>query len=87
MVRLGLQGVELLEHGRVTLPVPEPHLTWLRDLRQGRHTMEDALEFAKSLEGELRDLRNTSSLPEKPDYKRANRWLIGVYLHHWADTL
>jgi hypothetical protein len=86
MVRLGLQGVELLERGTLTLPIPEPHLSWLRDLRQGRHTMQEALDFAESLENELRRLRNASWLPEKPDYERANNWLISVYLHHWRST-
>ncbi len=28
-VRLGLQGIELLTTGRITLPVPEPHRTYL----------------------------------------------------------
>lgn len=37
MVRLGVQGVELLETGRISLPLREPWLSWLRDLRQGGH--------------------------------------------------
>src|SRR5690606_7796194 len=42
MVRLGVQGVELLETGRITLPMPQPWRTWLRDLRQGRHSRQEA---------------------------------------------
>jgi hypothetical protein len=34
-LRLGLQGVELLTTGRITLPVPEPHRTYLRSIRRG----------------------------------------------------
>jgi hypothetical protein len=37
MIRLGLQGVELLTTGHITLPIPEPHLTYLRDLRAGTY--------------------------------------------------
>ena len=35
MLRLGVQGIELLETGEITLPVPEPFLTYLRDLKTG----------------------------------------------------
>ena len=34
-LRLGLQGVELLTTGRITLPVPEPHRAYLRSIRKG----------------------------------------------------
>src|SRR5437868_3844965 len=32
MIRLGLQGIELLETGTITLPMPEPWRTWIIDL-------------------------------------------------------
>jgi hypothetical protein len=56
MVRLGVQGVELLETGRITLPMPQPWLTWIRDLRTGGHTMEEALDAAAGLEDRIRTL-------------------------------
>jgi uncharacterized protein len=34
-LRLGLQGIELLSTGRITLPVPEPHREYLRSIRRG----------------------------------------------------
>lgn len=87
MVRLGLQGVELLTTGRITLPMPEPDRTWLRELREGKHTMTEALSRAVELENELRRLRNSSGLPEKPDYERANKWLIDTYRREWQHAL
>lgn len=86
MVRLGLQGVELLTTGRITLPMPEPDRTWLRELREGKHDMAAALARAVELETELRALRNSSGLPAEPDYDRANRWLIGVYQREWRHA-
>ncbi|CAM3659412.1 DNA polymerase beta superfamily protein [Kibdelosporangium persicum] len=83
MVRLGVQGVELLETGRITLPIPEPWLAWLRDLRQGRHTKDEALAAADELEAKLEKLITTSPLPEHPDRERANRWLIEAYRRVW----
>lgn len=34
-LRLGIQGVELLSTGRITLPVPQPHRDYLRAVRRG----------------------------------------------------
>jgi uncharacterized protein len=84
MVRLGVQGVELLETGRMTLPIAEPWLTWLRDLRQGRHTQDEAVEAAAELEDRLDQLtRGASPLPDEPDRDWANRWLVHAYDSAW----
>lgn len=85
MVRLGVQGVELMETGRITLPVPEPHLSWLRELRQGRRTREEALDAAADLEARLEVLDTTSPLPPEPDRARADVWLAEQYRQRWAD--
>ncbi len=85
MVRLGLQGVELMETGRITLPVPEPWRTWITDLRVGKHTQAEALEVTVSLEEALKRLRITSELPERPDREAADRWLISTYETLWAQ--
>lgn len=85
MVRLGLQGVELMETGRITLPVPEPHLSWLRELRQGRRTQEEALDAA-DLEARLEVLETTSPLPPDPDRARVDAWLTEQYLRRWASS-
>ncbi len=85
MVRLGVQGVELLETGRITLPIAEPWLSWLRDLRQGRHTRDEALAAAAELEARLDVLETTSPLPPHPDRAAADRWLVGAYGRAWAS--
>jgi hypothetical protein len=84
MVRLGLQGVELLESGRISLPVPEPHRTWLRELRVGEHSRDEALAVAGELEARIEALAGTSSLPPEPDAARIDAWLIAVYQQAWA---
>jgi len=84
MVRLGVQGVELLETGRISLPIREPWLSWLRDLRQGRHTKQEALDAASDLEARLTTLLETSPLPERPPRDLADRWMIDAYLGTWA---
>ncbi|MEU4251314.1 nucleotidyltransferase domain-containing protein [Amycolatopsis sp. NPDC026612] len=84
MVRLGVQGVELLETGRMTLPIAEPWLTWLRDLRRGKHTQDEAVAAAADLEDRLHQLvRGASPLAEQPDRDWANRWLVHAYESAW----
>jgi hypothetical protein len=86
MVRLGLQGVEMLGEGRVTLPMPEPWRGWLTDLRLGRHTRQEALDAAEDLENQLAGLMETSPLPAVPDRDRADAWLIEVHHDVWSGS-
>lgn len=85
MVRLGLQGVELLTTGRITLPTPDPDRSWLLALRRGEHTRPQALERTGDLEERLTALCRSSSLPESPDTRWADRWLSDTYRHHWEQ--
>ncbi|WP_245757224.1 nucleotidyltransferase domain-containing protein [Amycolatopsis xylanica] len=83
MVRLGLQGVELLETGKITLPIPEPWRTWLRELRKGEHAKDEALDAAAELDAQLEKLIRTSPLPEHPDHAAADEWLVRVHREAW----
>jgi hypothetical protein len=86
MVRLGVQGVEFLTTGKITLPMPEPWLTWIRDLRVGKHTKEEALEAAEDLEHQIEAILDTSELPERPDRDRVNGLLVRMYTDAWYWT-
>ncbi|WP_028649522.1 DNA polymerase beta superfamily protein [Nocardiopsis sp. CNT312] len=85
MVRLGLQGVELLETGGLTLPLPEPDRSWLRALHRGEHSRAEALDRTRTLEERLSGLCTTSPLPREPDSAWANRWLVGAYRRVWSE--
>lgn len=86
MVRLGLQGVELMTTGRLTLPMADPDRQWIVDLRKGLHTYDDAIERTAELEAELVRLTNgaESPLPEYPDREWADRWLADSYQYAWG---
>lgn len=84
-VRLGIQGVELLSTGRITLPMPEPDRTWLRELRLGQHPLGEALDRIVALRAELEQLTaETGLLPDRPDRERIDTWLIDTYQQWWA---
>ncbi len=84
MIRLGLQGVEFLQTGRITLPVPEPARGFLMDVRTGGVPMAEALAEATAHEAEVKDLLTSSPLPEHPDTAAVERWLLGAYAGVWA---
>ncbi|MFI6368684.1 DNA polymerase beta superfamily protein [Nocardia sp. NPDC050630] len=85
MVRLGLQGVELLTTGRITLPIPEPDRTWLTELRRGEHTQAEALDRATDLLDQLNHLERSADLPQRPDQGEIDRWLTRTYLAWWEQ--
>lgn len=83
-MRLGLQGVELLRTGRITLPVPEPGLSYLRAIRRGELPLPEVVEAVSSAEAELAGLRDSSALPHQPDRSWVNDWLHRSHLDYWA---
>jgi len=83
-LRLGVQGIEYLSTGRITLPVPEPQLTALREVRQGRWSLADVLSWYDDLEAELTALADTDPLPPEPDRAWINSWLHRSYTRSWA---
>lgn len=86
MVRLGLQGSELLSTGKLTLPIANPCREWLIDVRKGKHSLKDVLEYTEVLENEIKALRFRSDLPirDEPDYDVLNDWLINAHLRHYS---
>jgi hypothetical protein len=88
-LRLGLQGVELLTTGRITLPVPEPHTGYLRAIRHGQVPLSEVIGAVTAAEAELARLRDANSVPAEPDRKWVDKWLHRSYLDYWdrlADT-
>ena len=83
-IRLGIQGTELLTTGRVQLPMAEPGRTWLKQLRTGMYTLEQAIYHIEGLQYLLKGLTVATSLPKKADYGRVNNLLINMYQSHWA---
>ncbi len=84
-LRLGLQGIELLATGRITLPVPPPHRDTLRAVRRGELRLADVLDLVTGAEARLTELRDSSALPEQPDRSWVDGWLHRSYLNFWAS--
>ena len=85
-LRLGLQGIELLSTGRITLPVPEPHRAYLRSVRRGERSLAEVLDAIADAEARLVALRDSPAVPEQPDRAWVDAWLYRSYLDFWART-
>jgi hypothetical protein len=83
-LRLGLQGVELLSTGRITLPVPEPDREYLRSIRRGERPLAEVLDAIAAAEARLERLRDSASVPDEPDRGWVDDWLHRCYLEFWA---
>jgi uncharacterized protein len=83
-LRLGLQGIELLTSGRITLPVPEPHRSYLSAIRRGDVPLRDVVDAITQAEGELTRLRDSPSVPAEPDRPWVDGWLHRSYLDYWS---
>jgi uncharacterized protein len=84
-LRLGVQGVELLTTGRITLPIPEPDREYLRSVRRGEVSLDDVVDRVGAAEAELIRLRSTASVPEQPDRAWVDGWLHRSYTRRWAQ--
>jgi hypothetical protein len=83
-LRLGLQGVELLTTGRISLPVPENDRAYLRSVRRGEVPLPEVLEAIAEVEERLTALRTGSSVPAEPDRAWVDDWLHRSYQSFWA---
>jgi hypothetical protein len=83
-LRLGLQGIELLSTGRITLPVPEPGRGYLQSIRHGEVPLAEVIAAITDAENTLLKLRDSSSLPTQPDQEWVNAWLHRSYLQYWS---
>jgi len=84
MVRLGYQGIEFMETGRITLPMPATERRVVRSIRQGDYSLNDVLSLAGRLEVSLRDLLTTSPLPMLPDTQAVEAWMLDQYWAKWS---
>jgi hypothetical protein len=80
-LRLGFEGIELLTHRRLTLPVAEPNLTTLRALRRGEVTFADALRLIEDAQTRLRGL--VDACQWNADFAAIDAFMVRAHLAHW----
>lgn len=84
MLRLGMQGVELLADGTLTLPMSAPRLDILNAVRAGEWLLADVLALAAVYETQLTEFATTSAVAEHPDAAKLDALLADTYDAAWA---
>jgi predicted nucleotidyltransferase len=83
MLRLGFQGIEFMETGRMTLPMQERERAFLMNVRLGKVSLQECLTKCGELERSLKDLLDSNFIPEQGDQKSVEDWMLDVYYHQW----
>lgn len=86
VLRLGFQGIEFMNDGCLTLPVRKEQRDFLIEVRKGIITLKDVLIYADDLEKRLENALERTSLPDEPDSREVNEWLVDAYLSSWPAT-
>ena len=83
-VRLGYQGLELLETGWLTLPMPEPERSRVMAIRTGERTFEETIAEIDAVEQHLAEALERTPLPPEPDRAAVDRFLVDTYRCAWS---
>jgi len=73
LVRLLLEGKELLETGNLIYPLKERQL--ILDIHKGKYSLAEIEEMSTDIENDINSLHETTFLPAKPRYDEVNQFL------------
>lgn len=83
MLRLGIQGKQFMEMGKLQLPLAASDRLNLMDVRDGHFSKDYVLAWSDVLDDELAIAIENSSLPETTDRDRLNQLLIDLHSDFW----
>ena len=77
LIRLLLSGIRIMREGFVPVKVEE-HREKLLAIRRGEMPWEEVEDWRKRLHLDFNAASETTTLPERPDYERANEFLVAA---------
>jgi uncharacterized protein len=83
IVRLGLQGEELLMEGKLTLPMKPAHREAVLKVRTGGYTLAQVSEVIIDSENRLQTAFDKSPLRLWPDRAFVQQWMMRTYTEAW----
>jgi predicted nucleotidyltransferase len=85
-LRLGLQGLEIAEHGRLTLPMPEADRERVLRVKSGGVGEDEALADIRAVRARILDVLDSGRTPlaGQPDVKLITAWSVSAHQRHWA---
>ncbi|WP_100349530.1 nucleotidyltransferase domain-containing protein [Luteimicrobium subarcticum] len=84
-LRLGLQGLEVVTTGRLTLPIDGDALRTCMEVKRGEVPFDEALRRVDDVRVRLAAALDDggSPLPDAPDMAVVNAWLVATHRAHW----
>jgi predicted nucleotidyltransferase len=86
VLRLAVQGRELLLEGALTLPIREPARGEIRAVREGQVPFDEVVARIEEAERALVAAHEATALPDEPDVERVDAWLVSAHLRQWGAT-
>ena len=84
MLRLGIQGVEYMYDGKLTIPMEAGYATYLKDVRLGKYTQKEVVAHCAELEDKIDTaLKYGSLLPDQPDKRAIGKLAADIYRWAW----
>lgn len=84
--RLGFQCIELLDTGRLNLPIQGEPADWLRAVRHGNVPFGEWWARCLELDAQLEDRSTDDTVRPGPDRQRIDAWLTDVHRRVWAQS-
>lgn len=84
-MRLGLQGIQYMETGTISIPVSEPDRTYLRSIRKGEVPLATVIADIDAVAAKLKAVTERTSA--QADYAAINKFLVDEHLAHWSLPL
>lgn len=87
-LRLGFQGVQLMENGLLKLPMWQSEQQVLLDMRTGKYSFDEALELIDDQRNKLQTImyRKTSLLPDEPNYYVLHNLMHKIHTRFWNGS-
>lgn len=84
LLRLGMQGIELMKTGRILFPMKPIDIVMIRAVREGHYPLKDVLESSSEMELTLRELQASSHLQDHPQTDKIETWMRERYWFWWS---
>jgi predicted nucleotidyltransferase len=85
VIRLGIQGKELMQTGKLTLPLPLISRSLVIGIRKGQWKLDEVVSYALDLENEIVAARDESNLPKAPNVEAVESWMLDTYMEKWTQ--
>lgn len=83
LIRLLLQGKELLETGNLIFPLADRD--FLLDIKTGKYTLNEVLDFAEVIESEFDKVYHSSNMQSKSNYNEIQNFVICTLKNYFKN--